>query len=196
MVVLGALLSVLLSGLLIGALARLALPGPDPLSFGLTILLGLAGSLIGGGISTAVYGTKHAFDTSDHAFVTLLLEIGAAVLILALYRRLVQRRPLSGPGAHSFPTRYKGRMVGSLGAISAFSTMFGKQHCTGAQGGVVFTKNTLLFARARQVADRGKPYGAVDNPTNLVASLNFNQDEISMAIGRERTRRECDDCAR
>jgi perosamine synthetase len=79
---------------------------------------------------------------------------------------------------------YKGRMVGSLGAISAFSTMFGKQHCTGAQGGVVFTKDTLLFARVRQIADRGKPHGALGNPANLIASLNFNQDEISMAIGR------------
>jgi dTDP-4-amino-4,6-dideoxygalactose transaminase len=62
--------------------------------------------------------------------------------------------------------------------------MFGKQHCTGGQGGVVFTKDTLLLARARQIADRGKPHGAVGNPTNLIASLNFNQDEISMAIGR------------
>src|SRR5438067_7021796 len=79
---------------------------------------------------------------------------------------------------------YRGRMVGSLGTISAFSTMFGKQHCTGAQGGVVFTKDTLLFARTRQVADRGKPHGALGNPGNLIASLNFNQDEISMAIGR------------
>jgi len=79
---------------------------------------------------------------------------------------------------------YKGRMVGSLGTISAFSTMFGKQHCSGAQGGVVFTKDTLLFARAKQIADRGKPYGALGNPANLVASLNLNQDEISMAIGR------------
>jgi uncharacterized membrane protein YeaQ/YmgE (transglycosylase-associated protein family) len=104
-VVLSALLSVMLSGLVIGALARLALPGPDPLSFGLTILLGLAGSLIGGGTASAVFGTKHTFDRSGHAFATLLLEIGAAVVILALYRRLVQRRPLSGPGAHSFPTR-------------------------------------------------------------------------------------------
>lgn len=79
---------------------------------------------------------------------------------------------------------YKARMAGSLGTISAFSTMFGKQHCTGAQGGMVFTKDTLLFARARQIADRGKPFGALGNPANLVASLNFNQDEISMAIGR------------
>jgi len=62
--------------------------------------------------------------------------------------------------------------------------MFGKHHATGAQGGVVFTRDTLLFARARQVIDRGKPFGAFGNPTNVTASLNFNQDEISMAIGR------------
>jgi perosamine synthetase len=79
---------------------------------------------------------------------------------------------------------YKGRMVGTFGAISAFSTMFGKHHTTGAQGGVVFTRDTLLFARARQTIDRGKPFGTVGNPTNVIASLNFNQDEISMAIGR------------
>jgi perosamine synthetase len=79
---------------------------------------------------------------------------------------------------------YKGRMVGTFGTVSAFSTMFGKHHATGAQGGVVFTRDTLLFARARQVIDRGKPFGTVGNPANLIASLNFNQDEISMAIGR------------
>lgn len=79
---------------------------------------------------------------------------------------------------------YKGRMVGSLGTIAAFSTMFGKQHCTGAQGGVVFTRDSLTFARVRQAADRGKPHGALGTHANVVASLNFNQDEISMAIGR------------
>jgi dTDP-4-amino-4,6-dideoxygalactose transaminase len=79
---------------------------------------------------------------------------------------------------------YKGRMVGTLGTAAAFSTMFLKQHCTGGQGGVVFTKSTLLNARIRQIADRGKPFGALGDPENLVASLNFNQDEIGMAIGR------------
>jgi len=48
-VVLGALMSVAFSGFVIGALARLALPGPDPMPLGVTILLGVAGSLIGGG---------------------------------------------------------------------------------------------------------------------------------------------------
>jgi dTDP-4-amino-4,6-dideoxygalactose transaminase len=79
---------------------------------------------------------------------------------------------------------YKGRMVGTMGTIAAFSTMFGKHHSTGAQGGVVFTHDTMLFARIRQLTDRGKPHGVVSPNGNVVASLNFNQDEISMAIGR------------
>lgn len=101
----GSLLSVVLSGFLIGGLARLALPGPDPMPFWFTVLVGLTGSLAGGGIAAGIYGARHTFDQSNHAFVTLLLEIGAAVLILALYRHYVQRRPLSGPDAHRFPSR-------------------------------------------------------------------------------------------
>jgi uncharacterized membrane protein YeaQ/YmgE (transglycosylase-associated protein family) len=102
---LGALISIAFSAFLIGALARFALPGPDPMPFWLTILLGLGGSLVGGGIAAAIYGGAHVFDSSTHAFVTLLLEIGAAIVLLAVYRRYVQRRPLTGAGAHAFPTR-------------------------------------------------------------------------------------------
>jgi perosamine synthetase len=102
------------------------------------------------------------------------------ILELASERRI----PVVEDCAQAHGALYKGRMAGSLGTISAFSTMFGKQHSTGGQGGAVFTKDTLLFARVRQVADRGKPHGALGTPANLVASLNFNQDEISMAIGR------------
>jgi dTDP-4-amino-4,6-dideoxygalactose transaminase len=86
--------------------------------------------------------------------------------------------------AQAHGATYAGRMVGTLGDISAFSTMYGKHHATGAQGGAVFTRDTMLFARARQIADRGKAYGAPYNRGNVVASLNFNQDEISLAIGR------------
>jgi uncharacterized membrane protein YeaQ/YmgE (transglycosylase-associated protein family) len=103
--VLGALLSIVFSGFLIGAVARLALPGPDPMPFWLTVLLGLSGSIVGGGITAATFGPSHTFDSSGHAFATLMLEIAAAIAILAGYRRYVQRRPLSGPGAYVFPSR-------------------------------------------------------------------------------------------
>lgn len=102
------------------------------------------------------------------------------ILRLAAARRL----PVVEDCAQAHGTLYRGRMVGTLGTISAFSTMFGKHHCTGAQGGVVFTKDPFLSAKAKRLADRGKPFGIPAMHGNMVASLNFNQDEISMAIGR------------
>ena len=45
-----------LEGLIVGALARLALPGPDPMGILATIGLGLAGSFVGGILSWLVLG--------------------------------------------------------------------------------------------------------------------------------------------
>lgn len=134
--VLGSLVSVVLSGFLIGALARLALPGPDPLPFALTVLLGLAGALVGGGIAAALFGAKRVVDGSGHAFVTLLLEVAAAVAILAFYRRFVQRRPLTGPGAYSFPVRGFGieRMRGRLRRFGVDPDRIGRRPVRGAAG--------------------------------------------------------------
>ncbi|HEY3019997.1 MAG TPA: hypothetical protein VGJ32_07370 [Solirubrobacteraceae bacterium] len=45
-----------LNGLIVGALARLALPGKDPMSIPMTILVGIAGSFAGGLIAYALFG--------------------------------------------------------------------------------------------------------------------------------------------
>ncbi len=74
-----------ISGLVIGALARLALPGPDPMSIPATIGLGLGGSLIGGIIAHIFLGTGGG----------LIFAVLGAILILYLYRRFVQHRPLT-----------------------------------------------------------------------------------------------------
>jgi uncharacterized membrane protein YeaQ/YmgE (transglycosylase-associated protein family) len=103
--VFGAIVAAVLSGFLIGAAARLALPGPDPMPFFLTVLIGLAGSVAGGGIAAGIFGANHTLDTSGRVFATLLLEVGVAIGLVAAYRRFIQKRPLSGPGAHHFPTR-------------------------------------------------------------------------------------------
>lgn len=50
------LLSLFLFGLVVGALARLAVPGPDPMSIWMTSVLGLAGSLVGGLVGKLVTG--------------------------------------------------------------------------------------------------------------------------------------------
>jgi uncharacterized membrane protein YeaQ/YmgE (transglycosylase-associated protein family) len=49
------LLVIALVGLLVGALARLALPGKDPMTLGQTMLIGIAGSLVAGLITYAVW---------------------------------------------------------------------------------------------------------------------------------------------
>jgi uncharacterized membrane protein YeaQ/YmgE (transglycosylase-associated protein family) len=84
-----------LSGLIVGALARLALPGPDPMGILATIGLGLAGSFVGGIVSWLFLG--HAGG--------IVFSILAATLLLYLHRRFVQHRPLTGPAARELPPR-------------------------------------------------------------------------------------------
>jgi uncharacterized membrane protein YeaQ/YmgE (transglycosylase-associated protein family) len=102
---LAALISNLVFGLAIGGAARFAVPGPDPMPMWLTATLGLLGSMLGGIVSIALYGSHHVTANRNHVFVTLLLEIAAAALLLILYRRFVQHRPITGPGAEKFPER-------------------------------------------------------------------------------------------
>jgi uncharacterized membrane protein YeaQ/YmgE (transglycosylase-associated protein family) len=80
-------------GLIVGALARLALPGPDPMGILATIGLGLAGTFLGGVISYLFLG---------HA-AGIVFSVLGATLLLYLHRRFVQHRPLTGPGAHRLP---------------------------------------------------------------------------------------------
>ena len=96
----GGILAAVISGFLIGAAARWIVPGPDPMPFWLTVILGLVGSIAGGGIAAAFFGTSHVMTTSGHVFTTLLLEIGIATALVIAYRRFVQRRPVAGPAAH------------------------------------------------------------------------------------------------
>jgi uncharacterized membrane protein YeaQ/YmgE (transglycosylase-associated protein family) len=98
-------LTAMTTGFVIGGAARFAVPGPDPMPFWLTVLIGLSGSVIGTAISAALFGTKHTFDSSGHSFVTLLLAIGFSTGLVAAYRVFVQKRPLTGPDARRFPRR-------------------------------------------------------------------------------------------
>ena len=79
----------LLVSLAAGALARFALPGPDPMPLWATMLLGFAGAIVGGLVFLVLFGTGGG----------LIAAVLGAMLVLYLYRRFVQKRPLTGPGA-------------------------------------------------------------------------------------------------
>jgi len=86
--------------------------------------------------------------------------------------------------AQSPLAKYKGRPVGTIGDVGAFSTMFGKHFATAGQGGMVFTKDEQTYWAARRYADRGKRFGLEGPGSNVVCSLNLNMDELHAAIGR------------
>ena len=82
-----------------------------------------------------------------------------------------------------------GQPVGSFGDIAVFSTMFGKHHSSGGQGGLVFTQAEDLYNRIRRASDRGKPFALPEGSTNVMASLNLNLNDLAAAIGRVQLRK-------
>jgi uncharacterized membrane protein YeaQ/YmgE (transglycosylase-associated protein family) len=87
------IVGLLLFGLIAGALARLALPGPDPMPWYATIGLGLAGALVGGIVFGILFGHGSG----------LIASVVGAMILLYLYRRFVQGRGLTGPAARRPP---------------------------------------------------------------------------------------------
>ena len=76
----------ILFGLVVGALAKLVMPGRDPGGIIVTILLGVAGALLGGflGRALGLYGEGEA--------AGFIMSFLGAVTLLALYRAMIGRR--------------------------------------------------------------------------------------------------------
>ena len=77
----------IVAGLVIGALARLIKPGKQHLSLIATLLLGLAGSVIGGVIASAL-GTGNIFELNVLGFIVAVV---AAVLLIGVAEGVVGR---------------------------------------------------------------------------------------------------------
>lgn len=80
------ILAWVLFGVIVGALAKLVMPGRDPGGIVVTMLLGVAGAVLGGFIGRALgfYGEGEA--------AGFLMSFLGAIVLLALYRMMVRRR--------------------------------------------------------------------------------------------------------
>jgi uncharacterized membrane protein YeaQ/YmgE (transglycosylase-associated protein family) len=71
------LILLVFSGLIVGALGRLAIPGPDPMGIGATILIGIAGSILGGLVGVLLLGRPGGM---------VLAVLGAALIVYGIRR--------------------------------------------------------------------------------------------------------------
>ena len=76
----------LVFGLIVGAIAKLLMPGRDPGGFIVTILIGIVGSFIGGGISYLIFGGRDAFQPAGW-----IMSILGAIVLLFIYRQFARR---------------------------------------------------------------------------------------------------------
>ena len=71
------IIALLLEGLLVGALGRLAIPGPNPMTIGMTILVGIGGSFLGGLAGWLLFGRPGGL---------ILAVLGAALIVWLIER--------------------------------------------------------------------------------------------------------------
>ncbi|MBV9472583.1 MAG: hypothetical protein JO206_06410 [Solirubrobacterales bacterium] len=83
------LILIAFSGLIVGGLARLALPGPDPMTILQTIALGLAGNVVAGVVVWLIWG---------HGVPGIVLSVACSTLLLYFIRR-ARGGSLTRPGA-------------------------------------------------------------------------------------------------
>jgi uncharacterized membrane protein YeaQ/YmgE (transglycosylase-associated protein family) len=75
----------ILVGFVIGAIAKLLMPGKDPGGCIVTILLGIAGALVGTWIGSLFMGENYV--------AGWIMSIVGAMILLLLYRLLFRRKP-------------------------------------------------------------------------------------------------------
>jgi uncharacterized membrane protein YeaQ/YmgE (transglycosylase-associated protein family) len=92
-----AIIGWIIFGLIAGLIAKAIMPGRDPGGAIITILIGIAGSVIGGFIGQALFGYGRAVnDSSDLSrpgfLMSLVLSVIGAIVLLSIYR-LIKGRP-------------------------------------------------------------------------------------------------------
>ena len=79
------ILGYIVGGAVIGILARFIKPGADPMGWILTILLGIAGAVIGGSVAPMLGVTNR--------IVVWVIAIVAAIVLLAIYEMIRRKTP-------------------------------------------------------------------------------------------------------
>lgn len=77
-----------LFGLVVGAIARLLYPGPNPMGIFLTMIVGIAGSLLGGFVGSALFG-------EDYRAAGWIMSVIGALVVVWITAAMTSRRRIT-----------------------------------------------------------------------------------------------------
>jgi len=83
------IIALLILGLVAGAIAKALLPGDDPGGFIVTMIIGVAGALLGGFLAAALFNAKPMDEFFDLS--TWLTAIVGSIILLLIYRMVAGR---------------------------------------------------------------------------------------------------------
>ena len=83
------IISAIIAGLIVGALARLVMPGKQNISILMTILLGILGSAAGSWLYTALSGKSN---TKGIDWIALILGVIIAAILISIYLAMTGRK--------------------------------------------------------------------------------------------------------
>ncbi|MEP7002984.1 MAG: GlsB/YeaQ/YmgE family stress response membrane protein [Chloroflexota bacterium] len=84
---LGAILGFIIIGAIAGVIARFIVPGPDPMGWIATIVLGIIGSFVGGSLANIIFGGVAAISSAG-----IIGSIIGAIIVLLIWRQVGSRR--------------------------------------------------------------------------------------------------------
>ena len=87
---LGTILAFIIIGLIAGAVARFLVPGPDPMGWIATIVLGIVGSFVGGFLANLIFGGVAALSPTG-----IVGSIIGAIIVLLIWRQVGGRRAVA-----------------------------------------------------------------------------------------------------
>ncbi|MBP1818471.1 GlsB/YeaQ/YmgE family stress response membrane protein [Mycobacterium sp. OAE908] len=90
----GTIISAVVVGLIVGALARLIMPGKQNIGVLMTIVLGVLGSLIG---SWVTYQVGYSNSNGGWAVIPFLVGVVVAIVLIAVYLAVTGRRGTGTP---------------------------------------------------------------------------------------------------
>ncbi|HVY09387.1 MAG TPA: hypothetical protein VHB18_04485 [Mycobacteriales bacterium] len=88
------MISIAITGIALGGLARLIIPGRQPIGVIATIVAGWIGSIVGGLIAIGAFGRHH------HWFARILIEIGVSAVTVLAFSAGASSRKVDSGGSH------------------------------------------------------------------------------------------------